>query len=338
MTQEVVLKQPPGQRLHPDDFELRDTASPRSLREGEVRLRVRWLSIDPYQRGLLDQTPMFGKRVMVGDVMAGRGIGEVIESRSDRFVPGQLVIGETGWTSQAITPDSVLIPISDCAESSSSDSICHYLGILGVPGITALLGIEAMGGVSSGDVILVSSAAGAVGSTVVQLAKVRGAKVIGITSGELKTALLKESLRADVVIDRLQERSLVRALNESAPEGISCFFDNVGEQTLTEGLCAMRPAGRVLLCGYLSGYEAAAPTAPSEALRVVMRQRLELRGFLVHDHAARFAEARSYLTSLLHSGQIQAVQTITEGLGSAPEALCNVLAGRTCGKVLVRLA
>ena len=338
MTQEVVLKQPPGQRLHPDDFELRVSASPRSLREGEVRLRVRWLSIDPYQRGLLDHIPMFGRRVMVGDVMAGRGIGEVIESRSERFVPGQLVIGETGWASQAITLDNVLLPISDSAESSNPDSICHYLGILGVPGITALLGIEAMGGVSARDVILVSSAAGAVGSTVVQLAKARGAKVIGITSGELKTSLLKESLNVDVVIDRLQRISLPQALNESAPEGISCFFDNVGEQTLTDGLCAMRPAGRVLLCGYLSGYEAAAPTAPSEALRVVMRQRLELRGFLVHDHAARFAEARSYLISLLHGGQLRAVQTITHGLDSAPEALCNVLAGRTCGKVLVRLA
>ncbi|MBY4596184.1 MDR family NADP-dependent oxidoreductase [Ottowia caeni] len=338
MTQSVVLKLTPGRHLHPDDFELRNTAPPGSLLEGEVRLRVRWLSIDPYQRGLLDQTPMFGRRVMVGDVMAGRGIGEVIESRSERFSPGQLVIGETGWSTEAVTQEHALIPLGGSAERLSPESICHYLGVLGVPGLTAFLGLETMGGVDADDVILVSSAAGAVGGTVVQLAKVRGAKVIGITSGALKTSFLKENLKVDFVIDRLQGTPLSQQLLEAAPDGISGFFDNVGEQTLVDGLSAMRPRGRVLLCGYLSGYEAAAPVAPSEALRVIMRQRIELRGFLVHDHAALFGEARSSLARLLHAGQLQAVQTVTEGLGSAPAALCNLLAGRSIGKVMVRVS
>ena len=207
--QSIVLKRQPGQHLCPDDFELAGAAPHGSLREGEVRLRVRWLSIDPYQRGLLDQTPMFGRRVTVGDVMAGRGIGEVVESRSERFAPGDLAIGETGWAAEAVVPTESLAPVS-----GSAVCVSHYLGVLGVPGITAFLGLEALGGASGvgqGDVLLVSSAAGAVGSTVVQLAKARGAKVIGLTSGTAKTALLWEQLKADGVIDRHQGQPLPHA-------------------------------------------------------------------------------------------------------------------------------
>lgn len=331
--QKVVLNRQPGKHLHLDDFELRSSALPHALSEGEVRLRVHWLSIDPYQRGLLEQAPMFGRRVMVGDVMTGRGIGEVIESRSERFAPGDLVVGETGWATEAVAQGSAFVPIGGPAEF-----LPCYLGVLGVPGITAFLGLEAMGDVGEGDVLLVSSAAGAVGSTVVQLAKARGAKVIGLTSGPVKTAFLREQLKVDGVIDRHQGLPLPQALSEAAPEGFSGFFDNVGEQTLVDGLAALRPRGRALLCGYIAGYEAGPPMVPAETLRIIMRQRLNVRGFLVHDHASRFNETRSALERLLHSGQLQVVQTVVQGLGRAPAALCDLLAGRTAGKVVVRVS
>ena len=331
--QSIILKRQPGQHLRPDDFELVGAASHGSLREGEVRLRVRWLSIDPYQRGLLDQTPMFGRRVTAGEVMAGRGIGEVVESRSERFVPGDLAIGETGWVTEAVTRGDALVPLL-----GSTEFLSHYLGVLGVPGMTAFLGLDALGGVGEGDVLLVSSAAGAVGSTVVQLAKARGARVVGLTSGAAKTAVLREQLKVDEVIDRHQGQPLPQALSEAAPDGFSCFFDNVGEQALIDGLAALRPRGRALLCGYIAGYEANAPVAPAETLRLIMRQRLEVRGFLVHDQANRFGEASSALEGLLRSGQLQAVQTVVQGLGGAPAALCDLLMGRAAGKVVVRVS
>lgn len=331
--QSIILRSQPGQHLRPDDFELVGAARHGTLREGEVRLRVHWLSIDPYQRGLLDQTPIFGRRVMVGDVMASRGIGEVIESRSERFAPGDLAVGETGWATEAIALSDALVPVRGPAEFLS-----YHLGVLGVPGLTAFLGLDALGGVGEGDVLLVSSAAGAVGSTVVQLAKARGAKVIGLTSGTAKTALLKNQFKADEVIDRHLGLPLPKALREAAPDGLSSFFDNVGEQVLADGLAALRPRGRALLCGYIAGYEANAPLAPAETLRIIMRQRLEVRGFLVHDHASRFSEARSALEGLLRSGQLQPVQTVVQGLREAPAALCDLLAGRAEGKVVVRVS
>ncbi len=276
---------------------------------------------------------MFGRRVMVGDVMAGRGIGEVIESRSERFVAGDLAIGETGWTTEAVAQGDALTPVGGPAER-----LPCQLGVLGIPGMTAFLGLDALGGVGTGDVLLVSSAAGAVGSTVVQLAKARGAKVVALTSGAAKTAFLLDKLKADQVIDRHSGVPLPQALREAAPEGLTCFFDNVGEQTLADGLAALRARGRALLCGYMAGYEQNVPPAPSETLRILMRQRLEVRGFLVHDYASRFGEARSALEDLVRLGRLQAVQTVVHGLEAAPAALCDLLAGRAVGKVVVRVS
>jgi hypothetical protein len=331
--QSVVLSRQPGLHLRPDDFTLREAERAAALREGEVRLRVRWLSIDPYQRGLLDQTPMFGRRVMVGDVMAGRGIGEVVESRSERFAPGDMALGETGWATEAVAGGDLLTQVN-----GTGDTLSHHLGALGVPGLTAFLGLAALGGVGPGDVLLVSSAAGAVGSIVVQLAKAHGAKVVGLTSGAVKTSLLLNQFKADGVIDRHQGLALPQALRQAAPEGLTCFFDNVGEQTLADGLAALRPRGRALLCGYISGYEAGAPVESVATLRLVMRQRLEIKGFLVHDHSVRFGEARSALETLWRAGRLNAVQTVVEGLGNAPAALCDLLAGRAAGKVVVRVS
>lgn len=332
MTRTVVLSRQPGQHLSPDDFEVADAASPSDLREGEVRLSVRWLSIDPYQRGLLDLNPVIGQRVLVGQTMVGRGVGQVIETRCTGFSVGDLVMGETGWRTEAVAEGSKLVRIDGPEELAP-----HQLGILGISGITALLGLDAMGGVGSDDTLLVSSAAGAVGSTVVQLAKQRGAKVVAITGGAPKRALLLERLNADAVIDRRQETNLSEALRAAAPFGISCFFDNVGEQTLVDGLSALTPRGRALLCGYIAGYEGSDARDTQETWRVVMRKRLEVRGFLVHDHVARFDEARALLRQHLQSGALQPIQTIVDGLENAPEALCGLLAGRSVGKVLVRI-
>lgn len=330
--QSIVLARSPGQHLRSDDFEVRDTGPGRNLEVGEVRVRVHWLSIDPYQRGLLDEAPMFGRPVRMGDTMAGRGIGEVVESRSPLYVPGDMVLGETGWSSEAIEEAVKLIRLD-----GPKETLPYHLGILGVSGMTALLGLEAMGGIAAHDVLLVSSAAGAVGSTVVQLAKLQGTTVIGLTSGPAKFALVKDQLKADGVIDRRQAGSLVQMLRELAPSGISCFFDNVGEETLAAGLQALRPRGRALLCGYVAGYEAPASPTTHEALRTVMRNRLQVSGFSVHDHAVRFAAARSNLASLVASGRLQPIQTEVRGLHSAPRALCDLLAGRAAGKLVVRV-
>lgn len=327
----VVLARAPGPRLRPDDFATSDAPPPRSLRPGEVRLRVRWLSIDPYQRGLLDESPMFGQRIRPGTVMAGRGIGEVIESRADGWAPGEHALGDTGWADEAVADAARLVRVAGPAEQ-----LPLHLGVLGVSGLTALLGLEALGGIDDGDVLLVSSAAGAVGSTVVQIARARGARVVALASGEHKTALLRE-LGAAAVIDRLRSPDLPDALRAAAPEGLTAFFDNVGESTLLAGLMALRPRGRALLCGYVAGYEAAAGSTSLEVFRLIMRQRLELRGFLVHDHAARFSAARAELSALIDNGRVQPLQTVVEGLVNAPAALCDLLAGRAIGKVVVKL-
>ena len=332
MTRTLVLSRQPGQHLSTDDFEVQDGASAPDLQEGEVRLAVRWLSIDPYLRGLLDPNPMIGQRVHVGQVMSGRGIGRVIQTRCSGFGVGDLVTGETGWRSEAVAEGARLVRLEGPEELAP-----HHLGILGISGLTAMLGLDAMGGVGTGDTLLVSSAAGAVGSTVVQLAKLRGASVIAMAGGASKCALLRDRLKADAVIDRRSVVDLADALGKAAPGGISCFFDNVGEQTLLDGLSALAPRGRALLCGYIAGYEGAEPRELPETWRMVMRKRLEVRGFLVHDHMARFGEARALLRKHVESGAIQPFQTVVDGLEKAPEALCGLLAGSSVGKVVVRV-
>jgi len=332
-TEAITLIRKPIGALTPDMFEPVMQAVP-ELADGQVLLRVKLLSIDPYQRGLLDESPMTGAPVAVGAVMSGRGIGEVLQSRAPSWDVGDLALGEVGWREHSVVPVAGLQRIV-----KSPMPLSHNLGVLGFPAITAWLGLETIGFPTAGECVLVSSAAGAVGSAVGQIAKARGARVIGIAGGTRKLSLLRDTLGFDAAVDYRAERDLAAALKLVAPNGLDLYFDNVGEQMLDAAFSVLNNAGRVLLCGHIASYDDTfkADTGPRH-YREIMNRRWRVQGFVVRDHMARFAEARKALVDLVESGRLQPVVTRIEGLRNAPVALCGLLNGHHVGKTFVELA
>ncbi|MCL4746778.1 MAG: NADP-dependent oxidoreductase [Burkholderiaceae bacterium] len=332
-TQAIVLTARPDGALSSTVFS-RQSVALAPLQKGEVLVRVRLLSIDPYQRSLLDEKPLVGRSVPIGGVMAGRGIGEVLVSRAAGWNSGELALGEFGWREHATAAAANLQKLE-----KGPYALSWHLGTLGYPGVTAWLALQDIGAPQSGETVLVSSAAGAVGSVVGQVAMASGARVIGVAGGSAKVALLRERLGFDFALDHRAKGELPATLAQLAPEGVDLFFDNVGEEMIDIGLSVLKPRGRVLLCGHVASYD-----APDRAehghryFRAIMNNRWRVHGFSVRDHAtARHVEAQHALRDLADKGRLRQLETIITGLSSAPAALVDLLAGRHVGKTIVSL-
>lgn len=327
----ILAKRPTGQ-LELSDFSSVSVEVP-ELADGQVLVEAQYLSIDPYLRGLLDEVPFVGLPVPVGGVVAGRGIGKVLQSRSSRFKPDDLVFGELGWQSQVVLPDTGLRAIA-----LNDHPLTWQLGVLGIPGITAWLALNRIASPQQGETAVVSSAAGTVGTAAGQILKAMGCKVVGIAGGARKCALLRDELGFDEAIDYRATSNLTEAVAALLPDGADIYFDNVGGPMLDSMLPAMKPWGRVLICGYMSGYEASGEAPAMRNHKLISFRRLRVEGFSVRDHTPDHAAAAQNLCKMADAGQLRQIETVCQGLSEAPGALVGLLRGAMTGKVIVSCA
>lgn len=320
-------------RVCVDQFEPIECDIP-SPKEGQFLVRVLYLSMDPSQRSYVHEVPSFWKRVPPGEVMAGRGFGQVVASRAEGVAEGDLIVGPVGWREFAVlTPGDIQFR----ADTSIAPPEA-WMSVLGSTGVTAWCGITQVLDVQPGDTVLISTAAGAVGSVAVRLAKLRGARVIGLTSRDDKLRYLKEDLSCDVAINYRTSRDLASDVKDAAPDGINAFFDMVGGAQLKIGFANMATRGRIAICGTISqpNSEADLPGVMHE--RTILVKRLHIKGFLVADFAAQAGDARRELAHWLRVGEIVPRVDILDGVARAPEGLVRVLDGQNIGQQLVQIA
>jgi NADPH-dependent curcumin reductase len=300
---------------------------------GEALASVRFLSIDPTIRTWMDDAPGYLPPIGIDEVVRGAGIAEVVRSNCERYSPGDLLFGMTGWQDYVIADEGERAMQSLPAGVSPTVA----LGLFGVTGMTAYFGLLDVGQMKEGDVVVVSGAAGATGSTVGQIAKIKGAgKVIGIAGGPEKCRWIVEELGFDAAIDYKSE-DLAARLRETAPEGVDLYFDNVGGEILDACLAQLAMRGRVVLCGAISTYnDRGAMTGPANYRSLIIR-RGRMEGFIILDYLDRFPEAQAEVAGWLASGQIKAAEHIVDGLHRAPEALNLLFTGGNTGKVIVRV-
>jgi NADPH-dependent curcumin reductase CurA len=289
------------------------------------------MSVDPYMRGRMNDIRSYVTPFELGDPLEGGAVGEVVASGDERFSQGQLVLHQLGWRELAVVPaDQARVVDPQLAPPSA------YLGVLGMPGLTAYVGLLDVAGLSEGDIVFVSAAAGAVGSLVGQIAKLRGSRVVGSAGSAEKVAFLTDELGFDAAFN-YKDGDVHSLLGQSAPDGIDVYFDNVGGEHLEAAIFAMHDFGRIALCGAISMYNATTPPAAPRNLALSVSRRLTLRGFIVTDHAKRFPDFVREVGGWLSEGKVRYRETVVEGLENAPGAFIGLLRGENLGKMVVKL-
>ncbi|PAX08779.1 NADP-dependent oxidoreductase [Sphingomonas lenta] len=313
----------------PTDFALIDVPA-HDLAPGEIRVRNLWLSVDPYMRGRMNDVKSYVPPFQLGEPMSGGAVGEVVESRDPGLREGDLVQHMSGWRDEAVLPAAEAHKLPDLPVEPQA-----FLGQFGMPGMTAYFGLLDVAAAKEGDVVFVSAAAGAVGSTVVQIAKARGMTVIGSAGGADKAAYVRE-LGADAVIDYKSVGSVVRALAAEAPGGIDVYFDNVGGDHLDAAFAAARSHARFAICGMIDIYNDVKPTELRYLARVI-GARITVRGFIVSDYLPRAGEFYRDMAGWLAQGRLKRDETVREGLEATPQAFMDLFTGGNTGKMLVKL-
>jgi NADPH-dependent curcumin reductase CurA len=313
------------------DFELRPVAV-RELNDGEARVAVRYVSVDPAMRIWMTEQKSYWPPIGLGEVMRAGGIGEVVESKNARLPVGTWVGGMTGVTEEFITEGKGFRAF----DARALPDPTWALHVFGATGFTAYFGLKEIGAPKPGETVVVSAAAGAVGSTVVQLAKAWGCRVVGIAGGPAKCAYVKDELGADAVIDYKSEK-VGKALAETCPDGIDVYFDNVGGDILDSVLKRLKLKARIVVCGGISQYNATgAPQGISNYLSLISA-RARMEGFVVIDYLHRGDEAIAAMAPLVAAGKLKGKVDVIEGLANFPEALRHLLAGRNFGKQVLKI-
>jgi NADPH-dependent curcumin reductase CurA len=303
------------------------------LADGQVLIRVLYLSFDPTQRGWIEDRPSYLPPVQIGEVMRAAAVGEIVESKHPDFAPGELVQGLFGWQEYAVLPGAMV------AQSRIPAGVppTWALGVIGITGLTAYFGMLDLGKPKPGDTVVVSGAAGATGSVAGQIAKIEGAHVIGIAGGPEKCAWLTKEAHFDAAIDYKRENVRER-LAALCPKGIDVYFDNVGGDILEAVLDHIAQRARVVLCGGISGYnEATPPPGPRNLMNLVV-QRARMEGFIILDYVTRFGEAGPKLIEWVRSGAITHQEDVQRGLENAPRTLLRLFTGANTGKQLLQVA
>jgi len=326
----IVLAARPRGRLAAGDLRLEHAPVPAPA-AGQVLLRTRWLSIDPYMRNLMEAPgPGYAPPVALGATMPGGTVSVVVASRHERFAVGDVVLANAGWQEFALSDGSDLMPVGDPARPSLA------LGGLGMPGFTAWVGLQDIGQPAPGETVVVAAATGAVGAVVGQIAKIRGARVVGIAGGADKCAWAKSELGFDDCLDR-RAPDLAQRLALACPRGIDVYFENVGGAVLDAVLPLLNVGARVPVCGFISHYEGAGDEGSrARLLATVLARRVRLQGFIILDHdAKRFEAFRREMAGWLADGRVRLREDRVDGLQNAPAALAGLLEGRNFGKVVV---
>jgi NADPH-dependent curcumin reductase len=327
---QVLLKARPSGMPTAADFAIVEAPLPEP-QDGEVLVEGIYLSLDPYMRGRMSAARSYAKPVELGQVMEGRVAGRVARSRDPRFREGDYVLGGYGWQLYSAVGGNGLTRL-DPAEAPLSSA----LGILGMPGLTAYVGLKDIGRPQRGETVVVSAASGAVGAVAGQLAKRAGATVVGIAGGADKCAYVERELGFDKCLDH-RAGDLGGALDMACPQGIDVYFENVGGAVQQAVFPRLNDFGRMILCGMIAEYNDPQPR-PGPNLMAAVRKRLHLQGFIVSDRWQLYGEYRAMAAPLVRNGELKYREDIVDGLDHAPDAFIGLLQGRNFGKLIVRLA
>jgi NADPH-dependent curcumin reductase CurA len=330
-SREVRLKSRPEGLPTAANFEVASVELP-APGPGEVQVRNHFMSVDPYMRGRMYDRPSYVPPFQIGEALQGGAVGEVVASNDPAFAVGDAVQSMWGWREAFNAPANTLQKL----DTSSGLPLQAFLGVAGMPGMTAYAGLLRVAGLKDGDVVFVSAAAGAVGSVVCQIAKIKGHTVIGSAGGPEKAAFLK-SIGVDHVIDYKAVPDLKAALREAAPKGIDVYFENVGGEHLEAAIDSARPFARFALCGMISQYnETGEPKGPSNIIQAVGKS-LKLEGFIVSNHYDMLPDFLRDMSAWIGSGQLQWKDTVDEGIDNAAGAFIKLFKGENMGKMLVKL-
>ena len=332
---QILLDNRPQGEAAASNFKLVTTETP-PLRDGEVLVRHHYLSLDPYMRGRMNDAKSYAAPQPLGQVMQGGTVGEVVESRSPKYAAGDKVVGMGGWQEYSVVSadqagalrkvDTTHVPLS------------HYLGAVGMPGVTAWYGLVKIIEPQAGQTVVVSAASGAVGSALGVLAKQRGCRAVGIAGGPEKCRYVEQELGFDACVDYKQHRdahSLAKALKEACPDGIDGYFENVGGMVMDAVMLRMNAFGRIALCGMIAGYDG--QPIPMAYPQLILTNRMKVQGFIVSEHMDVWPQALQELGQLVGSGKLRPRESVAQGLESAPEAFLGLLRGKNFGKQVVKL-
>lgn len=327
---QIVLDRLPGaDHLAAEHFALREGERP-TPGEGEVLLKTRYISLDAANRAWM-QGATYRSALEGGQVMAGGSLSEVVESNVDHLRPGDLVFADIGWQEYGVAPGKRLEKLPDLKPET------HLLSVFGIAGLTAYFGLLECGQPKAGETVVISAAAGSVGSIVGQIAKIKGCRVVGIAGGEEKGRWLTDELGFDEAVD-YKAADFKRRLRAAVPDGIDVFFDNTGGDVFEACLFAMKNHGRIACCGAVSQYDGAAPPhGPRGIPGLIVTKRLTLRGFVVMDFADQNAKALADLQAWVNDGRLKVKEDIIDGLENLPAALIGLLNGENRGKRMVRV-
>ena len=333
--QQFLLDNRPVGEASASNFKLVSSETP-ALQEGQVLVRHHFLSLDPYMRGRMNDSKSYTAPQPLGQVMGGGTVGEVVESRSPKFLPGDKVVGMGGWQLYSVVNADELGALRKV--DTAQVPLSYYLGAVGMPGVTAWYGLVKVIEPKAGETMVVSAATGAVGSAFAALSKARGCRTVGIAGGPDKCRYAVEELGFDACIDyKLHQdaASLSKALKEACPDGIDGYFENVGGMVLDAVLLRMNAFGRIAVCGMIAGYDG--KPLPLTYPALILTNRLKVQGFIVSEHMDIWPQALKELAALVATGKLQPRESIAEGLQAAPEAFLGLLKGKNFGKQLVEL-
>ena len=341
--QQIVLASRPDGTPTPENFRL-ETAEIPTPGEGEILVKVHYMSLDPYMRGRMDDAKSYAQPVPIGGVMEGGSVGEVIASNSPDFSEGDFAFGPFGWASHSVAKSQMCRKVDP-----DQGAITTSLGVLGMPGFTGWYGLKEYGRPKKGETLVVAAATGPVGSMVGQLAKSMGLRAVGIAGGADKCELAKSEFGFDACIDHRaydDAKSLRAALKESCPDGIDIYYENVGGKVLEAVMPLMNPHGRIPICGMIAWYNAGGlgENAAQEALtapklwRTILVNFLSVNGFIISNHWKHFPEFLKEVAPQVADGSVAVKEDITEGLENAPQAFIDLLTGGNFGKAIVKVA
>jgi NADPH-dependent curcumin reductase CurA len=303
----------------------------RDLKAGEVLIKVQYISLDPAMRGWMNEGRSYVPPVGIGEVMRAGAAGRVVASKNDRFAVGDAVTGGFGMQEYAIADGTGVIKVD-----SKLAPLPVYMSTLGMPGMTAYFGLLDVGKPMAGETVLVSAAAGAVGSVVGQIAKIKGCRTVGIAGGPEKCRYVVEELGFDAAIDYKHE-PVVESLRKHCPKGVDVYFDNVGGEILEAALALLTRGARIPLCGAISQYNSKAVEGPKNYLSLLVN-RATLQGFIVFDYADRYQEAAVQMAGWMMAGKLKSREDIVPGLETFPETLLKLFTGENNGKLLIKVA
>lgn len=329
----IILKARATGLPGPENFELVEDDAP-APGDGQVLVRNHFVSVDPAMKGWISEAKNYAS-VETGSTMRAFGVGEVIESRNPDLKPGDHVCGMTGWQEYGIAEESQ--PFFRKVDPADGP-ISAALGIYGISGLTAWFGLLDIGMPKAGETLVVSTAAGAVGSAVGQIGKIKGCRTIGIAGGPVKTALCTSEFSYDEAIDYKSENDLAGALKAACPDGIDIYYDNVGGATLDTVMTLLNVGARIIICGTAATASWSPPPQGMRLERAILVARAKVQGFIIFDYADRFPQALDELRGWVHSGRLVWREDVAEGLENAPGALGSLYRGANMGRMIVRIS